>query len=327
MKTLITGATGFIGSAVVRKVLGRGREVRVLVEPGASRRNLVGLEVEMVEGAIQDRSAVVRAMAGCDVVYHLAAMYQLWLPDPRVMYDVNVEGTKTLLFAALRAGVRRFVHTSSIAAVGLPREGELADETTAFDYWDEANDYIRSKWLSELDALRFAREGLPVVIVNPAFPFGERDAAPTPTGKFIVEALARRVPGYTDGGFNAVDVDDVAECHVLAEERGRVGERYIAGGHNITYKEFYAAVTELAGLPPIERRLPRPLVEGIAWASERWADVSQKAPRITLKAARYAMRKVWFDCAKARRELGMPLTPLRETIARSIEWFRAAGYG
>jgi dihydroflavonol-4-reductase len=325
-KTVVTGATGFIGSAVVRRLLGRGREVRCYVEPGASRQNLDGLDVEVVEGDINDRDAVGRALAGAGALYHLAAIYKLWLPDNALMYDVNVEGTKTVLFAALRAGVGKVVHTSSIAAVGRPEQGDLADETTAFNLWDESNHYIRSKWLSERDALRFAREGLPLVVVNPAFPFGARDIAPTPTGRFIVDALAGRVPGYTDGGFNAVNVEDVAEAHILAEERGRVGERYILGDHNVSYREFFDAVTEVAGLKPIKRKLPTGVFLGVAWMMERAAGLRGRAPMLTYKSARYASRNLWFDCRKAHEELGMPRTPLMQSIEASVSWFREHDY-
>jgi dihydroflavonol-4-reductase len=320
--TVVTGATGFIGSAVVRRLLARGRAVRAYVEPGATRQNLDGLDVEVVEGDIGDRQAVGRALEGASALYHLAAIYKLWLPDNALMYEVNVEGTKTVLFAALRAGVGKVVYTSSIAAVGRPDQGDLADETTAFNLWDESNHYVRSKWLSERDALRFAREGLPLVVVNPAFPFGARDIAPTPTGRFIADALAGRVPGYTDGGFNAVDVEDVAEGHILAEERGRVGERYILGEHNVTYKEFFDAVTEAAGLKPITRKLPTSVLLAMAWMMEKAADVRGKPPQLTYKSARYGSRNLWFDCRKAHEELGMPRTPLRESIDRSVRWFR-----
>jgi len=323
--TLVTGGTGFIGSAVVRKLLGRGRQVRCLVEPGAPRDNLAGLDVEIVPGNILDPAAIARAMAGCEAVHHLAAIYALWVPDEKVIYDVNVEGTKNVLFAALHAGVRRVVHTSSIAAIGV-QDGGLADEASPFEDWNDSSAYIRSKYQSDLDARRLAGEGLPVVIVCPAFPFGERDLAPTPTGSFIVEALKKRVPGYTEGGFCAVDVDDVAECHLLAEEKGRIGERYIAGAHNVTYREFYEQVTRIAGLPPIKRRLPSSAVVGMAWGMERVAAVTGKKPRITVQAARYALRKAWFDCRKARDELGMPQTPLEVTIDKSIRWFRDRGY-
>src|SRR5690606_6350663 len=186
--------------------------------------------------------------------------------------------------------------------------------------------YVRSKWLSERDALRFAGEGLPLVVVNPAFPFGERDVAPTPTGRFIVEALRGRVPGYMEGGFNVVDVEDVAEGHILAEERGRVGERYILGDHNVTYKEFYDAVTELAGLDPITRKLPTRLLWGMAWVMEKSADLTGREPQLTYKSVRYASRTLWFDTRKAHQELGMPRTPLRTSIERSIRWFREHGY-
>ncbi|HTE55332.1 MAG TPA: hopanoid-associated sugar epimerase [Kofleriaceae bacterium] len=323
--TLVTGATGFIGSAVVRRLLGRGRAVRCYVEPGASRQNLAGLDVEIIEADINDRQAIGRALEGAEALYHLAAIYKLWLPDNALMYEVNVEGTKTVLFAALRAGVGKVVYTSSIAAVGRPEQGELADETTPFNLWDESNHYVRSKWLSERDALRFAREGLPLVVVNPAFPFGARDIAPTPTGRFVVDALAGRVPGYTDGGFNAVNVEDVAEAHILAEERGRVGERYILGDHNVSYKQFFDAVAEVAGLKPITRKLPTSVFLGVAWMMEKAAEVRGKAPMLTYKSARYASRNLWFDTRKAHEELGMPTTPLAESIEQSVRWFRDHG--
>jgi dihydroflavonol-4-reductase len=323
--TLVTGGTGFIGSAVVRRLLARGRRVRCLVEAKAPRDNLAGLDVEIVPGDILDRESVAAAMKGCEAVYHLAAIYALWVPDEKVIYDVNVEGTKNVLFAALHEGVKRVVHTSSIAAVGV-QDGGLADERSPFGDWNDSNAYIRSKYLSDLDAQRLAGEGLPVVIVCPAFPFGPRDLAPTPTGSFIVEALKKRVPGYTAGGFCAVDVDDVAECHVLAEEKGRVGERYIAGAHNVTYRDFYEAVTRIAGLPPIRRRLPSTAVVGMAWGMEQIAKRTGKKPRITVQAAKYALRNAWFDCSKAQRELGMPVTPLDVTIEKSIRWFRDRGY-
>ncbi|KAB2885831.1 MAG: NAD-dependent epimerase/dehydratase family protein, partial [Kofleriaceae bacterium] len=266
MKTLVTGGAGFIGSAVVRQLIARGREVRVMLAPAEPDDNVRGLDVELVRADLLDREGVARAVAGCDVVYHLAAIYSLWLPDESIIYRVNVEGTKHVLAAARAAGVRKVVHTSSIAAIGVPPEGALADERFRFNHWEGGGAYIRSKYLSDLDAQRFAADGLPVVIVNPGFPFGERDRGPTPTGRFIVEALRRRVPGYTSGGFCAVDVDDVAACHVLAEEKGRIGERYIAGGHNVTYREFFATVSRVAALPPIRRRIPDAAVLGMAWA-------------------------------------------------------------
>jgi len=325
MTTLVTGGTGFIGSAVVRRLLARGRQVRVLVEPGAPTTNLEGLDVERVEGSLLDAAAVARAVAGCDAVHHLAAIYSLWLPDDRVIYDVNVGGSLDLLLAARRAGAQRIVHTSSIAALGVPPEGELADEDSVFNFWKDGNAYIRSKYMAHRDALRLAADGAPIVIVCPAFPFGARDVGPTPTGRFIVEALARRVPGTTAGGFCAVDVDDVAECQVLAEEHAAIGSVTIAGAHNVTNREFFAAVTRVAGLPPITRSLPTPAVLAIAWGMERAAELTGKPPRATVKAARYACRTVWFDTRRARA-LGMPVTPLDESIEKAVRWFRDHGY-
>src|SRR2546430_14858810 len=237
---LVTGASGFIGSAVVRRLLARGQKVRCYVEPGAKLDNLKGLDVEVVTGDVNDRAQIARALDGCDTLFHLAAIYAIWLKDPAQMYVVNVEGTKTVLWAAYKAKLKKVVYTSSIAAVGR-KDGGPADETHQFSSrdWDDGNAYIRSKWFSELDALRFAREGLPLTVVNPAFPFGERDIAPTPTGGFIVGALQKQVPGYVDSGFCAIDVDDCAEGHVLAAEKGRTGERYILGNHNVTMREFY----------------------------------------------------------------------------------------
>lgn len=327
MKTLVTGAGGFIGSAVVRQLLARGRAVRAALAPGEPADNLAGLDVELVSADVCDRAAVAAAVRGCDVVYHLAAIYALWMRDESKIFAVNVEGSKNVLYAALHAGVRRVVYTSSIAAIGVPPPGQLADERFVWNHWRGGNAYIRSKYLSDLDAQRLAGEGLPVVIVCPAFPFGERDRGPTPTGKFIAEALAGRVPGYTDGGFCAVDVDDVAACHVLAEERGRVGERYIAGSHNLTYREFYAAVSRVAGLEPIRRRLPARAVVAAAWLMERRAERTGTPPRATVKAVRYALSTVWYDASKARRELGMPTTPLDETIAKAVGWFRTHAHG
>lgn len=329
MKTLVTGASGFIGSAVVRKLLLRGREVRCYVEPGASRRNLDGLDVEILEGDVNDRARIGAALDGCDTLYHLAAIYAIWLPDPSKIYEVNVEGTKTVLWAAYKAGLDKVVYTSSIAAIGRRGDGGPADETNAFsrDDWKDGNAYIRSKWLSERDALRFAAEGLPLVVVNPAFPFGERDIGPTPTGAFIVATLQRKIPGYLDGGFCAIDVENVAEGHVLAGERGRVGERYILGEHNVSWRDFFSLVAAVGGVKAPSRRLPRWLAASAGWAVEQYGvRVAHEPPIATYKATRYTTRNLFFDSSKARRELLLPSTPLADTLERSVRWFRANGY-
>jgi dihydroflavonol-4-reductase len=313
---------------VVRKLLKRGKEVRCYVEPGAKTSNLDGLDVEIVVGDVNDRDQIAGALKGCDTLYHLAAIYAIWLPEPSLMYKVNVEGTKTVLWAAYKANLQKVVYTSSIAAVGRRQNGSPATETDLFssEDWDVGNAYIRSKWLSELDALRFAREGLPLVVVNPAFPFGERDIGPTPTGAFIVAALKKQMPGYVDSGFCAIDVEDCAEGHVLAAEKGRVGERYILGNHNVKFSEFYDIVGRVAGIKVPRRKVPGWMAEGMGWAMERAAERRKKRPLATYKAAKYAARTHFFDNEKARRELGLPSTPLDVTIDKAVRWFRANGY-
>jgi dihydroflavonol-4-reductase len=325
---LVTGASGFIGSAVVRHLLKRRQKVRCYVEPGAKLDNLAGLDVEIVTGDVNDRQTIAGALEGCETLYHLAAIYALWLPDPSLIYRVNVEGTKTVLWAAYKAKLKKVVYTSSIAAVGRREDGQPADEAHQFSSrdWDEGNAYVRSKWLSELDALRFAREGLPLVVVNPAFPFGERDIAPTPTGGFIIGALNKQVPGYVNSGFCAIDVEDCAEGHVLAAEKGRVGERYILGNHNITMREFYKAVGRVAGVKIPDRRVPLAAAEAWGFFLEKIADVRKQRPLMTYKGMKYAGHSHYFDNSKARRELGLPTTPLDETIARAIDWFKQHGY-
>jgi dihydroflavonol-4-reductase len=325
---VVTGASGFIGSAVVRKLLGRGQKVRCYVEPGAKLDNLAGLDVEVVTGDVNDRDAIGRALDGCDTLYHLAAIYAIWMRDPSLIYRVNVEGSKTVLWAAYHAKVRRVVYTSSIAAVGHGEAGVPVDETHAFAQrdWDDGNAYIRSKWLSEKDALRFAREGLPLVVVNPAFPFGERDIGPTPTGGIIVGALRKQMPGYVDAGFCAIDVDDCAEGHVLAAEKGRVGERYILGNHNVMMRDFYRTIARIADIKIPDRRIPVGVAESVGWMMEKVADLTGKRPLATLKATRYAAHTHFFDNSKARRELGLPSTPLDVTIDKAVRWFRTHGY-
>lgn len=320
----VSGATGFIGSAVVRELLADGRSVRALVEPGADTKNLDGLEgVERVAVDVCDLAGMSHALEGCSAFYHLAAIYKVWMPDPEPMYRVNLEGTTVSLLAAQKAGVDKIIYTSSIAGVGLRDDGQPSDESVPFNLYEIANEYILTKHLSERTAVRFAEAGLPVVIVNPAFPFGERDIAPTPTGTIILSVLRGEVPAIGPGGFCAADVSDVAKAHVAAETKGRIGERYILGNHNVTFEEFVTLVCNSAGLKPPSLRIPQAVGETMARGFEWWANnVSHSRPRVTLKSAQYMMRKVFFDGSKARRELGMPCTPLAESVERAIRYFR-----
>lgn len=325
----VSGAGGFIGSAVVRKLVEGGRRVRALVEPGAPTKNLDDLgpsAIERITVDVCDLERMKRALDGASAYYHLAAIYKVWTPDPTPIHRVNIEGTTTALLAAQSAGVGRVVYTSSIAAVGQRAWGIPADETVTFNLWDVANDYILTKHQSERIALRFAEAGLPVVVVNPAFPFGPRDLAPTPTGKIVLALVRGEVPGVGEGGFCAVDVDAVAEAHVAAETKGKIGERYILGEHNVSFREFADLVCRVAGVRAPKLPIPSLLGRGIAAGMELWSElVTHEEPRATVKSIRYMQQKAFFDCRKARAELGLRSVPLEETIERSVAWFRAAG--
>lgn len=325
----VSGAGGFIGSAVVRRILEGGRFVRALLEPGVGAQNLEGLpedRIERVQVDIGDHVGMTRALDGCVAFYHLAAIYKVWMPDPRPMYRVNVEGATAALLAARAARVPRIVYTSSIAAVGLRDDGTLSDESVVWNLHEIANDYILTKHLSERIALRFAESGLPVIVVNPGFPFGPRDVGPTPTGRFVLSLLRGEVPAVSEGGFSAIDVDDVAAAHVAAERKGRIGERYILTNHNISFRDFAALVCEEGGVRAPKLSIPRWLGQGVALGMQLWADrVSGKEPPATYKSIRYLQQLAYFDASKARRELDLPCTPLRDSIARSIAWFREQG--
>jgi dihydroflavonol-4-reductase len=321
----VTGATGFIGSAVVRKLLEAKRSVRAIVEPGANTKNLDGLNVERVTCDVTDGVKMQRALSGCEALYHLAAIYKTWLPEPEIIYRVNIEGTVATLLAAQHAKIPRVVYTSSIAAIGLV-DGGLADESTQFNLFDIANEYILTKWQSERIAMRFAEQGAPIVIVNPAFPFGTGDVAPTPTGKIILALLKGMIPGKGPGGFCTIDVDDCAAGHLLAEAKGRAGQRYILGNDNVTLNDFFAMVAREANVPAPRLPLPKSLGAYVALGMELWSDhVSHKEPPATYRSIRYAQRNAFFSNVKAKRELGLPSRPLAETIRRAVQWFRAEG--
>ena len=325
----VSGATGFIGSAVVRKLLEEGRKVRALVEPRANPKNLEGLpadRVERVEVDVCDAKGMRKALEGASAFYHLAAIYKVWMPDPTPIHRVNIEGTLTSLLAARDVGVRRVIYTSSIAAVGLKDDASPADESTPWNLWNIANDYIASKYQAERVVMRLAEAGFPVVIVNPAFPFGPRDIGPTPTGGIILSFLRGKMPGVGKGGFCAVDVDDVAAAHVAAETRGRFGERYILGNHNVSFRAFLELVADVAGKKAPRLPIPSGLARAMAFGLESWSDhVSHTPPLATYKSVRYMQEYAYFNGEKARRELGMPCTPLRTSVEHAIEYFRTNG--
>ena len=326
MSVLVTGGTGFIGSHLVRALLARGDRVRCLVRPTSSLSNLEGLDVERVEGDLRRPSTLVAAVRGCRVVYHCAADYRLYARDPREIYAANVDGTRALLEAAGDSGVERVVYTSSVGALGLETDGSPANESTEVDLRGMIGHYKRSKFLAERVAEEVAAAGLGVVIVNPSTPVGELDVKPTPTGRLILDFLNRRMPAYTDTGLNLVDVRDVAAGHLLAEERGRVGEKYILGNQNMSLKEILETLSRLTGLPAPRLRLPHwvPLVA--AAASTGFARLTRTEPAISLESVRVSRHRMYFSSQKAVAELGLPQTPVVDALERAASWFRLNGY-
>lgn len=323
---LVTGATGFVGTAVARALIAAGRRVRALSRPNSDRRNLAGLDLEIAEGSLEDTSSLARAVAGCGALYHVAADYRLWVPDPRAMYRANVDGTRALMIAALAAGVERVVYTSSVAVLGLHADGTPSDETTASTVDDMVGPYKRSKFLAEAEVRQLIVTGkLPAVIVNPSTPIGPRDIKPTPTGRMIVEAASGRMPAFVDTGLNLVHVDDVARGHLMAEEQGRVGERYILGGENLSLAEILRRIAAIVGRAPPTVRLPLPVVWPVACVAEAWGRLTGREPLVTFDSLRMARKKMYFSAAKAERELGFRARPANEALADAIAWFRSAG--
>jgi len=325
-KALVTGAAGFIGSNVVRVLLEEGVEVRAMIRKGEDLRNLKGLPVEQIAGDVLDPPSLDRALKGCDTLFHLAAIYAIWMRDRSRIYEVNLQGSRNMLWAAKRAGIAKVVYTSSIAALGVKPGLEPADEETEFNQFKLANDYVLTKYLSQQEALTFAREGLPLVVVNPCFPFGEGDVAPTPTGKLIIDAVNGANPLYFAGGINAVDVGDVARGHVLAARKGVVGGKYILGNQNFTIKEFFDLVGKVAGVRTAFLKVPIWAAKVAGSFMEKWADRTGNPPLTTAKEVPYAAQYLFYDVKKAREKLGLELSPIEDSLRRAINWFRREGY-
>jgi len=323
---LVTGATGFVGAAVARALLAAGRRVRVLARRGSDRRNLAGLDIEIAEGSLEHAAGLPTAVAGCGALYHVAADYRLWVRDPQAMFRANVDGTRALMEAAAAAGVERIVYTSSVAVLGIRSDGTSADETTASEYADMIGPYKQSKFLAEAEVRRLiVTRKLPAVIVNPSTPIGPRDIKPTPTGRMIVEAASGRMPAFVDTGLNLVHVEDVAAGHLLAEQRGKIGERYILGGENLSLGEILGRIAALTGRRPPGLRLPIPAVWPVAAVAETWGRITGREPMTTFDGLRMARKKMFFSAAKAERELGFRARPADQALADAIAWFRAQG--
>lgn len=330
----MTGASGFIGANLVHELLARGHHVKALLRPEADLRGLAGADFERVTGDISDRDKLKQAMAGCDWCFHLAASYHLWLKDYRPMYAANVDGTRNVLQAAGAAGCSRIVYTSTVGCVGLPdtirgQTGTPTDETASVtEAKFKGNHYKISKLRAENVAFQLASEGLPVVIVNPSAPVGPRDVKPTPTGQVIVDFLNRKMPAYLDTGLNWVHVRDVAIGHILAAEKGKVGERYILGSAegNWTMKEAFAVLEKITGVRAPRMQIPYAVAWLAACGDELKSKFTGRPPRAPLAGVRMALHKMFFNPAKAIRELGLPQTPPKQALVDAVEWFRANGY-
>lgn len=321
----VTGASGFVGSALTRMLLASGYRVRALVRSTSPRANLDLADLQIIEADMRDERAVARAVAGARYVFHVAADYRLWAPDPSQIIFNNVEGTRAVLRAAQAAGVERIVYTSSVATLRLDPNGTPADESAMASEDSVVGAYKRSKVAAESVALRMAcDEGLPVVVVNPSTPIGPRDVRPTPTGRIVVEAASGRMPAFVDTGLNLVHVDDVARGHLLALQRGRIGERYILGGENMTLEQMLKMIAALTGRAAPRVRLPRLAVYPVAWLAETIARFTGQEPFATLDGLRMAKHRMYFTSAKAQSELGYSARPVIEALQDAIAWFRQA---
>jgi dihydroflavonol-4-reductase len=325
MKALVTGATGFVGAAVARALLGAQWQVRVLARRSSDRRNLTGLDVDVSEGDLADSKSLERAAQGCEGLFHVAADYRLGARDPKELYRANVEGTRNILSAAHRSGVQRIVYTSSVATIGIPADGSPGDEQSANSLENMIGHYKRSKYLAEEVVREAAQGGISVVIVSPSTPVGPGDVKPTPTGQLVLDAAAGRMPAYVDTGLNIVHVDDVAAGQLLAYERGKPGERYILGGQDMSLREILEMIARLEGRSPPRVRLPYGVVLPIAYLAEGFARLSGRSGRITLEGVRMSRKKMFFSSAKAVRELGYRWRPPEQAFKDAIRWFRGNG--
>jgi dihydroflavonol-4-reductase len=326
MKVLVTGATGFVGANVARLLVAEGYRVRVLARPASSLLALEGCAVEMVRGDILDSASVADAIDGCAHVFHVAADYRLWAKDPREIYRTNVDGTRTVLDACARARTARVVYTSSVGTLGLPRDGGLGTETTPVRVEDMIGPYKRSKFLAERVAEEYAARGLPVVIVNPTNPIGPWEVRPTPTGQMVLDYLLRRMVATLDTGLNLIDVADVARGHLLAAQRGRVGEKYILGCQNHSLTEIFHMLERITAIRAPSVRVPHALIYLVALVGEGVARATGRPPRVPLTGVRMARKHMYFSAEKAVRELGLPQTPVDQALRAAVDWFAAYGY-
>ena len=325
MKTLITGASGFVGNAVMRKCLERGEDVRVMVRAGSDRRLINEYPVEIVEGDLTKRESLDSALNNCRHLYHVAADYRLWSRYPEELYQSNVEGTRNIMLAALEQSLERIVYTSSVATLGLNADASPANENTPVSLDDMVGDYKRSKYLAEREVDKLVTEqGLPAVIVNPSTPVGPGDIKPTPTGQMILDAITGKMPAYVDTGLNIVHVDDVAEGHLAAMDKGKAGESYILGAADMTLQEILVYIADLIDQKPPAIKLPHELILPIAWVMERVASVTHQPPRVTVSGVQLAKKKMYFSHSKAATVLGYSPRSAQLALSDAVDWFRSS---
>lgn len=325
MTTLVTGAAGFLGSHVARQLVARGEEVRVLMRPSSSNRAISDLSLEYVTGDLRDPASLERAMNGVRRVFHVAADYRLWAKKPQDIYDSNVGGTKNLLAAAKRAGVEQLIYTSTVATIAVDRP-ELPNELTDAKLEEMVGHYKRSKWMAEREALQAAKEGLPVIVVMPTTPVGPWDWKPTPTGKIILDFLNGKMPGYVETGLNFVGVEECAAGHLLASEKGKVGERYLLGAENLTLKELLDTLAKITGLRAPSMKIPHGLALGVAYMNTGFSRLLGKEPQIPVEGVKIAQHKMFVDASRAPRELGFQPGSVQAALERAVRWYRANGY-
>jgi dihydroflavonol-4-reductase len=325
MKKLVTGSTGFIGSAITRELIKNGEEVKVLIRKTSDTRNIDNLEVEKVYGDIRDVDSMRSALKGCDTLFLTAAYFAHWAPNPKLLYEVNVGGTKASLQAALEADIEKVVYTSTNNAIAA--SGPMpATEEKAFNYWESKDHYSMSKYIAENEARMFISKGLPLVIVNPTLVIGINDIKPTPSGQMIIDVVKKKMPGYIDGGINIIDVEDVAQGHILAVTKGKVGDRYLLGNRNVTVYEYLKLIADIAGVKPPAIKLPYKLALALGHIFELGSYITKKPPVVTASEVRIGKMTEWYDCSKAVNELGLPQTPIETTIKKAINWFKENGY-
>jgi len=326
MTVLVTGATGFIGSNIVRELIKEGINVRVTLRKNSDTRNIDDLNVEKIYCDIRDKDSVKKALKGCDTLYHTAAYFAHWSPNKKLFYDINVEGTKVILEEALSQGLEKVVYTSTSNTIGSHGAGNYVNEEAEFNGWDAGDHYAISKYLAEGEAMKICEKGLPLVIVNPTLVIGVRDRKPTPSGALIVDIANENMPGYIEGAINVIDVEDVACGHIQAAQKGRIGERYLFGNENLFVGEFFELIAEIAGIKPPKRKIPYRVALLLGYLFQIGAHITKKPPLVSVSQVRLGKMGEHFDCSKAINELGLKQTPIKKTIEKAITWFRDNGY-